>query len=152
MFPLTAKAKMVRLHGSKSNDKPFTQADLDGISQLGDGSKKTDLQKVGQYGVGFNCVSNITEPPMFLTTIKEQGSRKLAMFDPHLKYVNGATAAEPGRLFDSGLEKKYPDVFSPFKLGEQWNWNQQGTIFRLPLRTLAQAGTSEQSMVHGKIR
>jgi hypothetical protein len=38
------------------SDKPFTKEDIEGIQQLGLGSKGHDATKTGQYGVGFNSV------------------------------------------------------------------------------------------------
>ncbi|KAJ7380157.1 hypothetical protein OS493_010868 [Desmophyllum pertusum] len=43
------------------NNKPFTKADIDGIQNLGEGSKGDDPNKTGQYGVGFNAVYHLTD-------------------------------------------------------------------------------------------
>jgi sacsin len=49
------------------NDKPFTKEDIEGIQQLGLGSKGHDATKTGQYGVGFNSVYHLTDVPSFCT-------------------------------------------------------------------------------------
>ena len=38
------------------NDSAFSNDDLEGISRLGQGSKKHDFAKIGQFGIGFNAV------------------------------------------------------------------------------------------------
>ena len=76
--------------------KSFSEADITGIQRLGEGSKSLDPNKTGQYGVGFNCVYHLTDAPSFLTAT-ENGGHSLCVFDPHGKYVPGATTEEPGR-------------------------------------------------------
>ena len=78
------------------NDRPFSERDIEGIQRLGEGSKTLDPNKTGQYGVGFNCVYHLTDVPSFLTSGQDIGET-LCVFDPHAKYVPGATSDEPGR-------------------------------------------------------
>ena len=78
------------------NDKAFSEADITGIQRLGEGSKSLDPNKTGQYGVGFNCIYHLTDAPSFLTAT-DKGGHSLCVFDPHGKYVPGATSEEPGR-------------------------------------------------------
>ncbi len=121
------------------NNRPFTQADLEGIKNLGEGSKGKDPNKTGQYGVGFNCVYNITDAPMFITKGDEVGET-LCIFDPQCSYIparpNSVSTGKqlprkPARDLES-LRKQFPDVFSCF-LEEMVNIND-GTLFRFPLR------------------
>ena len=121
------------------NNRPFTQSDLEGIKNLGEGSKGKDPNKTGQYGVGFNCVYNITDAPMFLTKGDEVGET-LCIFDPQCSYIparpNSVSTGKqlprkPARDLES-LRKQFPDVFSCF-LEEMVNIND-GTLFRFPLR------------------
>ena len=42
------------------NDAVFTAKDWDGIQRLQDSVKADDPFKVGQFGIGFNCVYHIT--------------------------------------------------------------------------------------------
>ncbi|XP_021339590.1 sacsin-like, partial [Mizuhopecten yessoensis] len=49
------------------NDSMFSAKDIQGIQDLGIGSKADDPTKTGQYGVGFNAVYHLTDTPSFLT-------------------------------------------------------------------------------------
>ena len=126
------------------NNRPFTNADIEGIRNLGEGSKEKDPSKTGQYGVGFNVVYHLTDVPSFLTCGEEVGEALFA-FDPHCRYVPEASFEEPGAMFKdlSGLKKTFPDVFSCY-LEEQFPLNG-GTMFRFPLRTEEMSKTSELS-------
>jgi len=126
------------------NNQPFTETDLEGIQKLGQGSKGTDPNKTGQYGVGFNCVYHLTDAPSFLSKSRELGET-LCVFDPHGKYVPGATVEEPGRRYDdvSQLRTIFTDVF-PCYLEDKLNFTS-GTMFRFPLRNDKMASESELS-------
>ncbi len=121
------------------NNRPFTNEDLQGIINLGEGSKGKDPNKTGQYGVGFNCVYNITDAPMFLTKGKEVGET-LCVFDPQCQYIpTKSNTTSHGRKFprkpdrDLGnLRKQFPDVFTGFP--ENIVDIDNGTLFRFPLR------------------
>ncbi|XP_023931332.1 sacsin-like [Lingula anatina] len=118
------------------NNSPFTQADIEGIQNLGQGSKSEDPNKTGQYGVGFNAVYHLTDAPSFLTKGQEIGET-LCVFDPHCIYVPGASIAEPGiRYVDiPKLRKSFPDVFTSYldNMRESFPM-EEATLFRLPLR------------------
>ena len=126
------------------NDKPFTQRDLEGIQNLGEGSKGNDPNKTGKYGVGFNCVYHVTDTPTFLTTVEGRG-KYLCVLDPHCRYVSGASPEYPGQMFevDNSLVDDFPDVFSCYMSGEPSLSPDQGTMFRLPLRNRRMAQSSE---------
>ena len=117
------------------NDKPFTQRDLEGIQNLGEGCKGSDPNKTGKYGVGFNCVYHVTDTPTFLTTVEGRG-RCLCALDPHCRYISGASDEYPGQMFevDDTLVNDFPDVFSCYMSDEPSLSPDQGTMFRLPLR------------------
>ena len=126
------------------NNRPFTNADIEGIHNLGEGSKEKDPSKTGQYGVGFNAVYHLTDVPSFMTCGEEVGEALVA-FDPHCQYVPEASPEEPGAMFKdlSRLKKTFPDVFSCY-LEEQFPLNG-GTMFRVPLRTEEMSKTSHLS-------
>ena len=141
--PRTHKAERVFDTGWKAlngpallvyNDKPFSQQDIEGIQNLGEGSKADDPNKTGKYGVGFNCVYHLTDTPTFLTTVQGEGKRLCAL-DPHCRYVPDASPECPGQMFDvDKLQKDFPDVFSCYMRELADLSTDQGTMFRLPLR------------------
>ena len=116
------------------NNKPFRNKDIEGIRNLGEGSKGDDPNKTGQYGVGFNAVYHLTDVPSFMTKGKDIGE-VLCAFDPNCRYVPGATPQEPGMRFEDipYLRKQFPDVF-PCYLENHFQ-TENGTMFRFPLRT-----------------
>ena len=128
------------------NNKPFTEADIVGIQNLGEGSKGDDPNNTGQYGVGFNAVYHLTDVPSFVSSGKEIGD-VLCVLDPHYKYVPGATASEPGMMFreTSELKQMFPDVFSCYIEDDHEFPMQNSTMFRFPLRTQDMADNSKIS-------
>ena len=126
------------------NNRPFTNADIKGIQSLGEGSKGDDINKTGQYGVGFNAVYHLTDVPSFVSRGGETGD-VLCMFDPHCKYVPNANEKEPGRMFKDvkKLREKFPDVF-PCYLEEHFPM-KNATMFRFPLRSKKMAEESKIS-------
>lgn len=77
------------------NNKPFTKKDLEGIQNLGIGSKRQDPCKTGQYGIGFTSVYHLTDAPTVLTSLEDQGP-VLCVFDPQCIYAPHANANQPG--------------------------------------------------------
>ena len=126
------------------NNRPFTEADIIGIQNLGEGSKGDDPNKTGQYGVGFNAVYHLTDVPSFVSSGEEIGN-VLCVFDPHHKYVPGATEWKPGRMFREAekVKKVFPDVFFCYEQKECPV--QVSTMFRFPLRTEEMANSSKIS-------
>lgn len=53
-------------------------------------SKLDKLAATGRFGLGFNAVYHFTDLPSFVS------GEHLVMFDPHTKYVPGATSVQPG--------------------------------------------------------
>ena len=126
------------------NNKPFRETDIEGIQTLGEGSKGDDPNKTGQYGVGFNAVYHLTDVPSFTSSGKEIGD-VLCVFDPHCKYIPGATQQEPGMMFrkTGKLRGMFPDVFTCYL--EEHFPTENSTMFRFPLRTLDMAENSDIS-------
>ena len=117
------------------NNRPFTRADIDGIQNLGEGSKGGDPCKTGEYGVGFNAVYHLTDAPSFISKGGDLGD-VLIVFDPDCRYAPGASSENPGRMFkvSEKLQKDFPDVFRCY-LGELQRFSgDNATIFRFPLR------------------
>ena len=126
------------------NNKPFTNADIAGIQNLGEGSKGNDPNKTGQYGVGFNAVYHLTDVPSFMSNGEEIGD-VLCVFDPHYQYVPDANPREPGRMYTKVTELKnlFPDVFNCY-LEDRFPL-ENSTMFRFPLRTQEMARDSKIS-------
>jgi sacsin len=117
------------------NDSVFSEKDLIGIQRLGLGSKRSDSETIGQYGIGFNAVYHLTDCPSFLT-----GGNTLCILDPHMKYVPQATDRHPGAMYGN-LDEKFWDSFDGLKsayLLEKVKKKPEelvgGTLFRFPLR------------------
>ena len=119
------------------NDSVFEEKDLEGIQNLGVGSKGDDPTATGQYGVGFNVVYHLTDVPSFISKCPgDSKTATLCVLDPHCQYIPGATITRPGRRFQNldHTRRKYPDVFTPY-LEDIAVWkNDGGTMFRFPLR------------------
>ena len=117
------------------NDSVFTEKDLKGIQRLGLGSKRSDSETIGQYGIGFNAVYHLTDCPSFLT-----GGDKLCILDPHMKYVQQATLRHPGAMYANLDEKfwsKFDGIKSTYLRDDVKNRPKEllgGTLFRFPLR------------------
>ena len=124
------------------NNKPFTNADIAGICNLGEGSKGDDPNKTGQYGVGFNAVYQLTDVPSFISKSEEIGD-VLCVFDPHCKYIPHSSESRPGRMFKDidMLRQKFPDVF-PCYLEEHFPVHN-ATMFRFPLKSEKMARESK---------
>ena len=126
------------------NNRPFTKADIKGLCNLGKGSKGEDPNKTGQYGVGFNAVYHLTDVPSFRSMGEEIGN-VLCVFDPHCRYVPGASNENPGRMYRDieNLKKKVPDVFRCY-LEEHFS-ARNATMFRFPLKSEKMAEKSKIS-------
>ena len=120
------------------NDSGMSEMDLKGIQQLGLGSKRSSVDTIGQYGIGFNVVYHLTDCPSFLTN-----GNTLCVLDPHCRYVPGANKQRPGWRFD-GIDTKFWSNFSDLKStylhdnDEEFSClsgvKNEGTLFRFPLR------------------
>ena len=127
------------------NDSVFTEEDLKGIQRLGLGSKRSDSETIGQYGIGFNAVYHLTDCPSFVT-----GGDKLCILDPHMRYVPQATERHPGAMY-TDLDKIFWSSFDGMKsaylldgLKNRPRELLNGTLFRFPLRhTLSHVMSSD---------
>ncbi|KAM3842985.1 sacsin-like [Diretmus argenteus] len=123
------------------NNTVFSDEDLKGIQQLGEGGKHNCPGKTGKYGVGFNSVYHLTDCPSILT-----GDKLLCISDPNQKYIEGySEKAPPGRGYNLAppFKEMYNDVYKSF-LPDQFAL-EGGTMFRLPLRMGAMADNSKIS-------
>ncbi|XP_075964763.1 sacsin-like [Anarhichas minor] len=115
------------------NNKVFSDTDLAGIQQLGEGGKHNSPGKTGKYGVGFNSVYHLTDCPSILT-----GDEILCISDPNQKYIESYSdkpLSGTGYNLVDTFKNMYMDVYKSF-LPDQFSL-KEGTMFRLPLRTMA---------------
>ena len=117
------------------NDSVFSGQDFEGIQHLGLGSKRSDSDTIGQYGIGFNAIYHLTDCPSFLT-----GGDTLCILDPHMRYVPEATDRHPGAMYGE-LDDKFWNSFDGLKstylrdeLANQPKELLSGSLFRFPLR------------------
>lgn len=161
-----AKASIVRLvvskksHGTKSllgqklsswqgpalmvyNDSTFSATDFQNLARIGQASKLEKLVTTGRFGLGFNSVFHWTDVPSFVS------GDYLVFFDPHVKYVPGATNTSRGikiRFSGTSLMDQFPDQLMPYcHFGNNMKNRFQGTLFRFPFRNDATASESEIS-------
>ncbi|XP_034549608.1 sacsin isoform X2 [Notolabrus celidotus] len=123
------------------NNKVFSDADLKGIQQLGEGGKHNSPGKTGKYGVGFNSVYHLTDCPSILT-----GDELLCISDPNQKFIESNSDKPPagtGYRLNDTFKSMYTDVYKSF-LPEKFPL-KEGTMFRLPLRMGVMANSSEIS-------
>ena len=120
------------------NDSTFTEKDLEGIQQLGLGSKRSDEDSIGLYGIGFNVVYNLTDCPSFIT---DCDGETLCVLDPHCRYIPGANELKPGRRYNK-LDKRfwsnYADLETAYlrrNISDCPPELKRGTLFRFPLRS-----------------
>ena len=109
------------------NNKPFTESDIFGIQNLGEGNKGEDPTKTGQFGVGFNCVYHVTDVPTLLTHV--DGKEVLCIFDPNCCYAPGATPEKPGRRLNinEAFKERFDDVFKGYFEEKVW-WHRRNYI------------------------
>eukprot|EP01064_Diplonema_japonicum_P029206 TRINITY_DN4657_c1_g1_i1.p1 TRINITY_DN4657_c1_g1~~TRINITY_DN4657_c1_g1_i1.p1 ORF type:complete len:4321 (+),score=807.67 TRINITY_DN4657_c1_g1_i1:90-12965(+) len=123
------------------NDETFTPEDLESIQNVGGSCKKDNLQKTGRFGIGFNSVYHVSELPSLLT------GTSICYFDPSCKHLPPLGGKHIDFSTNSGKEtlKKHASHFSPLTI---MGWDPasakafNGTLFRLPLRTVKHAETS----------
>ncbi|KAM7407589.1 hypothetical protein PAMA_003352 [Pampus argenteus] len=123
------------------NNKVFSDADLAGIQQLGEGGKHNSQGKTGKYGVGFNSVYHLTDCPSILT-----GDKLLCISDPNQNYIESHLDKSPsgiGYKLAGTFKEMYMDVYKSF-LPDKFPL-EDGTMFRLPLRSGTMADTSKIS-------
>ena len=122
------------------NDAVVTDSDFENLVKLGAGTKKAIKHAVGNFGLGFSSVFNITDIPSIISR------NTMVCLDPNIKFLKNRirSNALPGiRLNLSVLNKQdrmnYADQFKPYEnifgcdpFNEEFFYNS--TLFRLPLR------------------
>lgn len=120
-----------------TNERAFTEEDLQNIQHIGDGGKLHQARGTGRFGQGFNACYSVSDHPSLVT-------RDLAVwFDPHWRAHGDETNAWAWTLADA--REMFPAwiaTFAPGGLVDNTDFHN-GTIFRLPLRSPADAARSK---------
>ena len=118
------------------NDSGFSKEDLKGIQKLGLGSKRSNSEAIGQYGIGFNVVYHLTDCPSFITN-----GDTMCVLDPHVRYIPGANELKPGRMYENLSDTfwtNWSDLKAPYLREGLQDCPQEiretGSLFRFPLR------------------
>ena len=144
------------------NDGVFTEKDFKSITSIGASGKASDSSTIGRFGLGFNSCYHFTDLPSFVS------ADSLCLFDPHRRHLPGGHAGARCALVAPEARARLRDQLRPFAEAlplftvdpssadgaagngevlppEEIEWPLQATLFRLPLRTEAQAAESEIS-------
>ena len=115
------------------NNAVFTESDLEGIVDIGTGSKQGETAKIGRFGVGFNSVYHFTDAPQILSDNSDY-----LIFDPLCAYYPDMERIDPGRWIEDAnsyfnqSDGIYSDVGSGFQV--PFFELDKSTMFRLSLR------------------
>ncbi|KAM8977638.1 sacsin [Pelodytes ibericus] len=135
------------------NNSEFTDRDFLNITRLGESLKRSEVDKVGKFGLGFNSVYHITDIPVIM-------SREfMIMFDPNINHISKhiRDKSNPGIKINWSKQqkrlRKFPNQFKPFlgvfnchlPLTVETPYCYKGTLFRLSFRTQQEAKVSEIS-------
>ncbi|KAJ1113871.1 hypothetical protein NDU88_002112 [Pleurodeles waltl] len=138
------------------NNSEFTDSDFLNITRLGESIKRSEVDKVGKFGLGFNSVYHITDIPIIM-------SREfMIMFDPNINHISKhiRDKSNPGIKINWSKQqkrlRKFPNQFKPFidvfqcqlPLTVESPYSYKGTLFRLSFRTQQEAKLSEVSNIH----
>ncbi|KAJ7280333.1 hypothetical protein C8J57DRAFT_1175059 [Mycena rebaudengoi] len=109
------------------NDALFSDDDWDALQSIHRSSKKTDISKIGKYGIGFRSCYHVTDHPHILS------GPSLGILDPHHSF-----ATSGGSKFEFAPKAiEYSDqldAFNFFLSQDDRHRDFPGSIIRLPLR------------------
>ena len=131
------------------NNRKFTEADIEGITKLGKGSKSESAELIGKFGIGFNVAYHVTDCPSFVSYSENGSPEYLCVFDPTRSFVARLAHQSPGRKWIFKGKKEYYSEFSeqfePYLAEDLSNLAEQSpyclqtfkshgyVVFRLPL-------------------
>ena len=132
------------------NDATFRDDDFDNLVKLNAATKQHRTDKIGQFGLGFNAVYNLTDVPALISR------NYLVYLDPHRTYLGEALRDKPGIKLNLKASEKwlsyFSDQFEPFNgifgchlTDTRALTDYGGTLFRFPLRTKEQSHCSKIS-------
>ena len=120
------------------NDAAFTEKDIASIQNVGNSLKNDDdgRAKTGKFGLGFNSCYHVTDCPGLMT------AGQLMFLDPSQTRLGNDDTGVGFTITRQDVERK-PDQFVPWRIfGCEPSSGFGGTIFRLPLRTMAHVRSS----------
>ncbi|KAG8972493.1 hypothetical protein FRC05_009846 [Tulasnella sp. 425] len=130
------------------NDGIFTDADFQGLINIGQGGKSGRVDSIGRFGLGALTFYHFSELPWIIS------GKHCLFLDPSEGYLpreRGNVKRSAVLVSLSFCKSRYPDQLKPLEglfgfssKDEAYN----GTLFRLPLRTAAQAKSSKLSDTH----
>ncbi|XP_068123047.1 sacsin [Hyperolius riggenbachi] len=135
------------------NNSEFTDKDFLNITRLGESLKRSEVDKVGKFGLGFNSVYHVTDIPIIMSR------EYMIMFDPNINHISKhiRDKSNPGIKINWSKQqkrlRKFPNQFKPFlgvfgcdlPLAVEAPYCYKGTLFRLSFRTQQEAKVSEIS-------
>ncbi|KAK3238187.1 hypothetical protein CYMTET_51784 [Cymbomonas tetramitiformis] len=128
------------------NDGVFSEGDFASITSIGASGKARDAGTIGRFGVGFNTVFHLAERVSFIS------SDSLCVFDPHARSLPDGLVGVRCRFGDAAFQAQHSRELEPFEAAlagipgaPQLTAPYPATLFRLPLRTEAEAACSEMS-------
>ncbi|XP_022079700.1 sacsin-like [Acanthaster planci] len=138
------------------NDACFSKDDITNICNIAAQSKKYQLDKVGRFGLGFTSVYHLTDVPSVVS------GPYVLICDPRTIHLGSRVQPnQPGIKLDLTNERhkqtlrSYPNQFQPYndifgcKLLETAKFDH--TLFRLPLRTKAEADGQQLNQISDSV-
>ncbi|XP_038054984.1 sacsin-like [Patiria miniata] len=138
------------------NDGVFSKDDITNICNIAAQSKKDQLDKVGRFGLGFTSVYHLTDVPSVVS------GPYVLICDPRTTHLGSRVKpAQPGIKLDLTNDnhrrtlESYPNQFQPYngifgcKLPEAAHFGH--TLFRLPLRTKAEADGQQPNQISDSV-
>ncbi|XP_038061695.1 sacsin-like [Patiria miniata] len=138
------------------NDGIFSKDDITNICNIAAQSKKDQLDKVGRFGLGFTSVYHLTDVPSVVS------GPYVLICDPRTTHLGSRVKPwQPGIKLDLTNESHrwtldcYPNQFQPYngifgcKLPEAAHYEH--TLFRLPLRTKAEADGQQPNQISDSV-
>ncbi|KAI4888511.1 hypothetical protein NFI96_016782, partial [Prochilodus magdalenae] len=132
------------------NNELFSEEDWKNIVRVGSASKENKIEKIGNFGLGFNAVYHLTDIPSILS------GKSLLILDPNVTHLKKhiRSKGNPGiklDLFQDRLFKRFPGQFRSYQgifdcdLTKSSQNYYKGTLIKLPFRTSEEARRSEIS-------
>ncbi|XP_036432885.1 sacsin isoform X2 [Colossoma macropomum] len=132
------------------NNELFSDEDWKNIVRVGSASKENKIEKIGNFGLGFNAVYHLTDIPSILS------GKSLLILDPNVTHLEKHihSKANPGiklDLFQERLFRRFPGQFRSYQgifgcdLTKSSQNYYKGTLIKLPFRTSEEVCKSEIS-------